>query len=133
MKRIEVPTHWEVPGKLRQTCRIGIDVYDGMDNLRKAAVSGLGLLTLAAITVFIPIIHLFAPLVLTLAAVGLTIRNFTLREIAVAATGRCGACDAEVTAGLGKVKPRYPLWTMCPSCNERLRVLAPESPGEAGG
>lgn len=133
MKKIELASLWEVPRQAPQPCAIELHRFDGIDQLWRAAKGGGLFLILAALTVPIPIVHIFAPPLLLLLAVFMVVRSLTLHEMAVAASGRCGQCQTDVRAQLGNVKPAYPLWTLCPACSERLRVLAPVQGSDAAG
>lgn len=128
MKKIAISVSWQIPGQAPLPCRVELYQFDGVEQLWRAIKTGGLFLLLAALTVPIPIVHIFAPPVFLLLALVMIARSLSLHEMAVTASGVCGNCQQCICAQLGNVKPVYPLWTLCPACHERLRVLAPTPP-----
>jgi hypothetical protein len=125
-----VPTSWQVPGQAFAVCELEIHRFDGLDQLRRAALRGGFFLVLAAATVPIPIVHIFAPALFLALAIGFVVHSLRVNEIAVAARGLCTGCQQHVDADLGKVRVRFPLWSLCPICRERLSAQAPAAAAE---
>jgi hypothetical protein len=88
------------------------------------AVSGL---LVGAVTIPIPMVHLIAPWLAWLVALGLTIYVAQMRSRIDRVEGCCTKCGAEIRAGpFGAATDDEPLWVRCPSCTLPHEVRWPQ-------
>ncbi len=115
---------WAAPGRDEVPCQVMLQSFSASERTRRAArAAGLSWLV-AAGCIFIPVFHFFLVPGFVLLGMGLAVRAMRTQQVVVHASGDCPLCQRRVTVDLSGARPRFPLWSFCPECRDRLRVLA---------
>jgi len=116
---------WTVPGqKQSTTCRVHVRLFALRDRLLRAARVGMLWALAATLALFIPVLHFVLVPAFLLIGLGLGVRALNKHSVATLAQGTCPACAQAVETSLPGQAPTSQLWSLCPHCDERLRIDA---------
>jgi hypothetical protein len=89
--------------------------------VRAGAVAGTSFV-LAAVSIFIPGVHLIAPWLLPIIGVFVAVFVYQIGARVDDIHGECPGCDASLNLPLGGTIDNEPLWLRCPGCNAPFEV-----------
>lgn len=108
------------------TGQLNCFVYTPRDRVQRAGKI-LGLMWLGAvITVFIPIAHFFLVPGFFIGGIVMATLRYKVVESADKVTGTCPTCKESVIISLDE-SDKLPVWKYCPSCNNAVQLMSPES------
>lgn len=116
---------WFSPGdETRKPVEVVIEEYDTGDTGKRAAKFFLGSVLVAAVGVFIPVLHFAIVPGALLFGIVMAIRSLQMSQAMRRLQGQCPKCAASVTVETGRIAFQTPYWNFCPECKARLCVEA---------
>ncbi len=118
---VEFDGSWVAPGQGERPVHIDEIHWGGGDRRRRALMAALLAFVAACVAVFIPVLHFLLVPGLLIGGVVAALRRWRIAVQVTRARGVCPACEVEVERRLD-VAHAAEIWTLCPSCQSRLRI-----------
>ena len=122
---VEIAATWTAPGQGERPVHIDEIHWSGGERRRRALQAGLLALIGACVALFIPVLHFLLVPGMLIGGIVAALRRWRIAVQVTRATGVCPACDAAVERGLDVARAPE-IWTLCPSCQGRLRIRLPD-------
>lgn len=123
---LEIAATWVAPGQGERPVRVDEVHWSGGERRRRAVLAALLAFVGACVALFIPVLHFLLVPGMLIGGVVAALRRWRIAVQVTRARGVCPSCDTEVERQLDVARAPE-IWTLCPSCQSRLRIRLDET------